>query len=645
MAKQETQTSKLPPEAMLRRLKQWWRLDHAHSAQWRKQAKADFEFVAGEQWRQEDVTKLAEDGRVPITFNRTLTIIEAVSGIEINGRHEVSYLPRGTAPGAVQKNELLSSASRWMDDEADAPTHQSRAFQDAIKVGMGWTEASLSYDEEPDGSYVERRIDPLEMWWDCKAREPNLSDARRIWHVRSVDLEDARAMFPDVDDEDMDATWCDARTADDGKSKEEKRDRSDENSTDADGATVTIARVQWIEQEPYYRALVADPASPQGAKLVEMSLDQMKDANASGQVMKAVKAMRKVYKQAFVGQVVLGTEFEAPCPHFSFNAVTGKIHDTKGTFYGLVHLIRDPQMWANKWLSQGLHILNSTAKGGVIAEEDAFADQRDAEENYARPDGIVWAAKGAIRDQKIMAKPGAGMPAGFIQLMEFAISSIRDASGINMELLGLRDANQAGVLEAQRKQAGMTILATMFDSMRAFRKRIGRVRLYYLQTYLADGRMVRLAGPEGEQYVPLIKDKVAGRYDVIVADAPTSPNQREQTWQQMQPLLAMYKDALPPQLMLELLEFSPIPSAVVERVRKAIADAEAQKMNDPKAKAMDELAMRGAVADVAEKEAKAAKTTADAEATKVGTAVKVADAEHQRRNPQPPRSGARQPVS
>ena len=157
--------------------------------------------------------------------------------------------------------------------------------------------------------------------------------------------------------------------------------------------------------------------------------------------------------------------------------------------------MRDPQKWANKWLSQTLHILNASAKGGILAETDAFEDQRQAEDSYARPEAITWMRRGALSGpggSKFAPKPTAQFPAGYFSLMEFGISSIRDVTGINLELLGMRDVNQPGILEAQRKQAAMTVLATLFDSLRRFRKRIGRVRLYLIQNYLADGRLIRI---------------------------------------------------------------------------------------------------------------------------------------------------------
>jgi hypothetical protein len=189
----------------------------------------------------------------------------------------------------------------------------------------------------------------------------------------------------------------------------------------------------------------------------------------------------------------------------------------------------------------------------------------------------------------------------------------------------------------------MTILATLFDALRCFRKLVGRVRLYYLQEFLADGRLVRLAGPEGEQYVPLIKDKVQGRYDIVVGDAPTSPNQREQTWQQLQPMLAMFKDMIPPAVLLELMEFSPLPSAVVEKIRAAVqkAQEDAQEAEQsPEAQEQKALMARGMQADVAIKEATAAEKQAGARAKTVDASVKVADAERDRLQPQRARAPA-----
>ena len=124
----------------------------------------------------------------------------------------------------------------------------------------------------------------------------------------------------------------------------------------------------------------------------------------------AAKLEREVYKQAFLGNELLKPAGPAPIKgQFSWKCITGEIDAQKNVWFGLVKVMRDPQMWANKWLSQILHILNTTAKGGIIAELDAFEDMTEAEQGYARPDTITWATKGAISDQKIMAKPGAGL--------------------------------------------------------------------------------------------------------------------------------------------------------------------------------------------------------------------------------------------
>src|SRR6478609_3904664 len=118
--------SKLPKADRFRILQGWFRADAQFSQAWRNQAESDFEFRAGEQWSDDDKAVLRDTMRPIIVFNRVLTILKAVAGMEINGRHEIQYLPtnnENTAP-----NELLSAASKWMGAGCDAEDEESEAF-------------------------------------------------------------------------------------------------------------------------------------------------------------------------------------------------------------------------------------------------------------------------------------------------------------------------------------------------------------------------------------------------------------------------------------------------------------------------------------------------------------------------------------
>lgn len=53
-----------------------------------------YRFRAGDLWNPEDCQVLNAQTNPEIVFNRVLTILLAVAGMDINGRHEVHYLPR-----------------------------------------------------------------------------------------------------------------------------------------------------------------------------------------------------------------------------------------------------------------------------------------------------------------------------------------------------------------------------------------------------------------------------------------------------------------------------------------------------------------------------------------------------------------------
>jgi len=614
-------------DAFLRKAKGWFRKDKEHSAEWRREAKDDYDFVAGHQWTEEDKAKLAEEMRPVITFNRILPTVEAVVGLEIGNRREVQYIPREL--GDAKKNEVLTAAAEWARDECDAEDEETDSFQDLIICGVGCTETRFEYEEDPQGKVVVERINPLETYVDSSARKRNYVDARRAWRVRTMPCEEAEALFPEADISDLDAAWArgdDTKEPHNADPEVAYQDDGDNEKPGTGRKEVTIVHLQWWEREAYYKVALngqtEDVDASDYPKLKQRADQLQKAFPGMMEPMRAVKMMRRVYKQAFIGATVLEMG-PSPCEgHFSWEFVTGKRDHNSGTFYGLVRMMKDPQRWANKWLAQSLHILNSNAKGGMFAERGAFDNDADAEDTYANPSKITWTKKGALAGGMIQPKQTAAFPTGFDNLLQFALSSLRDVSGVNLELLGLRDANQPGVLEEHRKQAGMTILATLFDALRLYRKRQGRILLYYITERMSDGRLIRIVGEEGAQYVPLIHEPGSAEYDVIVDDSPTSPNQKEKVFATFMQLLPMFGKAISPEDISLLLEYSPLPTAIVQKWQEQ-QKARAEQQAPQQQQAM-QMAQQTHQAETAETVASAGQKDASAALDRVKAAKEAA---------------------
>jgi len=626
--------SKLGPRDRFIILQRWWYSDQEASATWRSQATDDLGFIAGEQLSDQDKAILDEANRPHVVFNRVLTIIKAIAGMEINGRHEIVFLPEENSD--TQVAEILSGTSKWMGNKCDAEDEQSEAFQQCAVTGIGVTESRFTYEFGPKGKYIEEMFDCREFFWDRTAKKKNLVDARRMHRVRRMPLSDAMQMFPDKSRRQLDATWADAGIYYDTgpRSIEEKRIRDGKNSyLDWDDTNeVTIVCTQWWEREPYY--LVADEASQE---MVEMSpkeyklLDRLRRLQGMPKL-DGVRMSKRVYKQAFLGNEELGCG-PAPCgDQFSWGVMTGEWDAKKRFWFGLTRVVRDPQMWANKFMSQVMHIMNSTAKGGILAERDAFDDEIEAEESYALADMITWLKSGALSGQnpKIMPKPGQGNAEAYVQLLQYAVNAIPQVTGVNFELLGQQDVQNPGVVEAMRKQAGMTVLATLFDALRRYRKILGRIRLNVIQTRMSDGRIIRIVGQQYTGAVRLAKDITAGEYDVSVADAPTSPNQKEANWAIIQTFLPVFKEQLmaAPEVLVMVLEYSPLPSELVSGMKRIIL----QKQNDPAAQQdqqqMKELAIAELLSKVSLNDAKANEANAKAGTQQATAAYDVAIAQN-----------------
>lgn len=576
-------TTDIEPDkiATFTKLQGWFRESRDATADWREMAEEDFDFVAGNQWTDEEKQLLQDQLRPIVTFNRIDPVISAVQGTELQNRMDITYSPREM--GDVKVNEVITSAADWARDQCDAEFTESDAFADLCICGMGWVEGTMDYMEDSQGKFMENRIDPLEMYWDTTARKKNIHDGRFNFRAKQMPMDEAKDNHPDADEDTLHAAWAGIEN-DTGTG--EKKNPSDSYSSKPSGAretqsrkTVTIIEAQWWEKETYYSLL--DPADGQ---VKEMSKDEFGKASGRykemGQdVPKNVKRQRKCYYQAFLGSEVIEMQ-KIDASEFKYKAMTGKRDRNNNVYYGLVRGMKDPQRWANKWLSQTMHIINSNAKGNVMIETDAVPSVQKFEEGWNNPVKPTWVNPGAIAAGKIKEKQAITYPAGLDRLMEFGISSIRDVSGVSLELLGMAERQQAGVLEKTRKDAGITILAHFFDSLRLMRREMGRLLLFYIQNYMSDGRLVRVVGKQMEQYVPLVRDNTAGEFDVVVDESPVSPNQKEKVFETLMQILPGIMKAgvpVPP----SIVEYLPLPSALTDEWSQYIQQMQSQPKPNP----------------------------------------------------------------
>ena len=621
---------------LLARAKAWFKTDREHSNDWRADARDDYDMVSGAQWSDDDMETLREQGRPPVVFNRIGPFIDSIEGHEINNRTETRYIPRTQEDAGP--NELLTSAAQWVRDECDAEDEETGAVRDLAICGMGWTDTTMDYDDDPDGAIVISRCDPLEMVWDASARKDNLSDAQRVFRVRTrVPLSTARVQFPDASDSALDATWARDFGAD--TTLDDEPDYDGGNQSDDDQDFVTQVELQWWEYEVAYR--MADPVTNKMIRITAEQYDtlmsRIKTLKGSGIEVskpKCVRDRRKRFYKAVLGGEVLSRVDGPEDGGFTWKCMTGKRDRNRGCWYGIVRGMKDPQRWANKWLSQTMHIINTNAKGGVVIEEGAVENLREFEDTWSSPDSVSVVLTGTLTQNRMQPKPPITFPQGMDKLMEFAIGAIPATAGINPEMLGQTTSMQPGVAAAEqgRKQQAMAILAGMFNAKRRYAKEQGRLMLWMIRTFISDGRLIRIGGQDQAKYVPLIKQPDMARYDVIVDDTPTSPNMKERVWTMLLQLMPLLRTLnLPPEVWVELMRYSPLPETLTGKIGMMVKEAGAQQpQGDPAALAFAEAERAKAQklqAETAQKLAEAQLAPARLEMEREMMAAKI---EHQR---------------
>lgn len=542
-----------------------------YSKSWRSEARELYGMVAGDQWSEQDRLKMLEQLRPAVTLNVTGKYIDAIGGLQITNRQQVKFLPRQVGEGGV--NELLTGAADWVRDETDAEDEESEMFLDMLICGEGWAETSISFEINPEGNISVERRDPMEMYADPRARKRNRRDARWMMRINRMTKDDIIDRWGEEKYEDIGGNTMGIEPETDELpihvADEGYRYQGDNADSIYIDSTTPIIQFETFERIDAVKVQMQKYGTKTYTKSQWRKLKQLLEKNDVEYTAESIR--KKQYIRIFAGGGTILQKGLSPYQEgFTFQNITGKRDRNKNTFYGLARNMRDPQMWTNKLFSTILDALAVGSKGGLIAEEGAFTDPARAEDEWSRPDAITFVEDGALTGGKIQEKAPATYPAGLDRLMTFALGSLPEVSGINLEILGLSNRVQPGVVEIQRKQSAMTMVAWSFDSMRRYYKDHGRQLAYYIREYISDGRLARITTPTGMQYIPLLRDQLTMEFDVVVDEAPTSANVKERVWGSLQgllPGLLQMGFPIPPQI----LDFSPLPQDLVNKWKEMLS--------------------------------------------------------------------------
>lgn len=514
--------------------------------EWYEQAKEAYNLYHGNQWSEEDINSMKCLGRPYLTFNNIQPFINAISGSEISNKQVIKYYPR--EPGDLKSDELLTSIADWFRESTMGDEVDTVVFKDSLICGMGWSETTLDYSNNPDGEPCIRRLDPLKMYWDNSSLEDNLKNAKFLFYINTLPIEELEELFPNVD-------------------------RNEFNIQDGEGNQVknfgSVIEARYKIRKKFVRYI--NPLDNRVSDVPKSIFDEFK-REFSFINLEYQEFSKEVVEKAFLGNSKLleePTELLINNSSFGWNVITAYCDNIKKQYYGLIKGMRDPQLCINKFFSETVANYNMQAKGGMLVEEGALLDKDQFTDTLTRPDQVTFLSRGGL--SMIQSKPVAEISPVLPTLLSYSESQMNQVVGVSKEFLGIREVNQPGILEQQRKQSTLNILAPLFENLKLYRSVQGKDILYIIQNYLTDGRLIKIVGQDKAQYISLIKGTLNNKdYDIIVDDAPLSLNSQERDYNTAMQMLPLFGNNLPPELLLEVLKLSPLPSSFIDKAEQII---------------------------------------------------------------------------
>lgn len=549
--------------------------------EWRRQAQqaqtknryemaVDEDFFDGDQWTEEDKLALEERGQAALVFNLISTTVRWVTGTEKRTRVDYRVLPRHDE--GVQDAENKTKLLKYLSDVNRTGFARSKAFEQAVKTGVGWIEQGIRGDESDEPLYV-RWESWRNVWYDPLSVEPDMSDARFLFREKWVDLDVAQAMFPKhaaalkaAAENISDPNQLRSET---GRNKYLYGDEELITSYSQVGDLVDLGSRDRVKlTECWYRV-------PSRCKVMRGVDDQMEQQSWNGKIYNPEDqvqawalqnglasthdAIRMQMRLMIYCEDTVLQDVCSPYWHNRFPLVPiwGYRKGRDNAPYGLIRQLRDPQEDLNKRRSKALLLLSTNQ---VIADDDAVDDWDETLAEVARPDGVIRKRAGRefqIRNQATLAPM-------HVQLMDQDARYIQEVGGVTDENMGRQTNAVSGKAIEARQNQGYTSTSDLFDNLRLAVQLSGEIQLSLIEQYYDEEKVFRLTGERGNAEFNRINtgpdDQVTARQaDFVVDEQDFRGTLRQAMFDQMMEMVTRLPTEIGLKLMAVAFEMSDVP--------------------------------------------------------------------------------------
>jgi hypothetical protein len=422
----------------------------------RELSERDRRYVDNDQLDEKQIKELEARGQPVVIINRIKRKIDFLVGLEKQQRTRPRALPR--TPKHEQDAEACTDALNYVIDDSDFKNTRSAVWRNMLVEGIGAVDVCVKgYDDSYAGDANEICIEINRFRWDRFFHDPHsleldFSDAAYFGGVWWMDLEDAKARWPDKDAE-LEATIVEATYSDTYDDKPTYQVWADRKRKRLRVVQMWIKRGGGKGADEWYFAEFT-----KGGILLDGKSPYVTDDGDSEPGMVAQSAYA----------------------------------DLEGNRYGAVREMISPQDEINKRRSKSLHLLNSNQ---ILYEEGVVDDLEKARAEAARPDGVIKIAPGGLAEQRFQFRERVDLAAGHIQLLQEAKNEI-DMMGPNASMQGEAGESASGRAIMASQQGGMIEMGDLLDNLRHFDKRVYRMIWNRIRQYWTGQKWIRITDDE-----------------------------------------------------------------------------------------------------------------------------------------------------